>query len=134
MRAMNFHINPPSTQIAAGIILFFIWLATITLCIIRRKLGLSRAGFISPFIDCLIPFIGGGNIQMRHKFEGWFFGVLMFSAFLKLSVFGGDLVDSVIQIIKSKVSKFEQLAETNSTIYINTPLKFHSENIHSMLL
>lgn len=133
-RAMNLNIIAPSTRTAAGVILLFIWFAAITLCVIRQKLGLSRAGFITSFIDCLIPFIGGGNIRVRHKFEGWFFGVLIFSAFLIMSVLGGDLVDSVIQIINSKISKFEQLAETNSTVYINQPLKLHSENIHSMLM
>lgn len=66
-------------------------------------------------MDCLIPFIGGGNLRMEHRFEKWFFGIMLIGGFFIIAVFGGDLVDTVVQIHSSKVKTYEDLAKTNVT-------------------
>lgn len=132
-RGMHLQAIPATTAIAAGVILLFICLATITLTFIRQKLRLSGGDFIKSFIDCLVPFIGGGSIQMRHKYERWFFGVLHFAAFFIVAVFAGDIVDSVIRILNSKVSTYRELAQTNTSIFINEALKLQHNEIYGML-
>lgn len=132
-RGMYSQAIPLSTQIAVGLMLLFICLAAISLSIIRRKLKLRGDDFYKSFIDCLIPLVGGGNIRMRHKYERWFFGVSYFAAFLLVNIFASDFVNAIITIFDSKISTFEQLAQTNSPIYIHEPLRFHSDEIHGML-
>ena len=132
-RGMNVPLIPTSALIAAGVILLFICFAAIILHTIRRKLKLPGNDYVSSLIDCWIPFVGGGNVRMHHKYERCFFGVLYFSAFLIVSMFGGDLVDNITRILNAKVSTFQQVAEIQSPIYINSPLNMHSDNIQAMI-
>ena len=120
-------------KLIAAFIVLFISLAAIVLHIIRRKLRLPRADLVSTHIDCWIPFIGGGNLEIRHRLERWFFGILLFAAFFIMSVFSGDLLDSVVKVYNQKIGTFEELAEINAPIYIEPTLGFYSDTIHEML-
>lgn len=132
-RELNIFFVPKSVQIVAFVVLLLIGLAAIILRIIRQRLNLPRNNFMTTFIDCWIPFIGGGNLQMEHRAERWFFGILLFGAFFIMSVFSGDLLDTVIQVLNAKVSNFEELADINPPIYIDMDLYLHSDIIHGML-
>ena len=124
---------PSSVQLGAALIVSFISIAAIALYVIRRKYRLSRSNFSSTFFDCWIPFIGGGNLRMRHKYERLFFGILLFGAFFIMSVFAGDLLDSLLRVRNQKINTFEKLKERNSPIYLNPTFGIYSDTIQSML-
>lgn len=107
--------------------------AVITLYAIRNRFELLGNVVGSVIVDCLIPFVGGGNLRMEHQFERWFFGILIIGAYFIVSVFGGDLVDSVVQIHNSKVETFDDLAKIKPSIYIDKYLAIHIEDISEML-
>lgn len=132
-RHMNILLIPESVQLLATVIMVFMLLAAIVLCIIRKKFKLERNGFVLAFIDTLIAIIAGGNIRMNHKFERWFFGILLIGAFFITSLFAGDLVDCIIRILNQKISTFDQLAGINAPIYTSQRLSAYDEDIHEML-
>lgn len=132
-RQMNILFIPMSVQLMAALIVLFMGLATIALSILRRKWNLRRRGLITTFIDTLIAFISGGNLRMQHKLERWFFGILLFGAFFLTSIFAGDLLDCVYQILNQEVSTFDQLAEINAPIFINPTLSIHNKHILGLL-
>lgn len=112
-RQRDIFLVPNSIILVTGLVLLFMILSAITLYIGRRIFKLPHASVTLSAIDCLIPFIGGGNIRMEHRFERWFFGIMLFGAFFIMAVFGGDLVDTVVQIHSSKIATFDDLAEVN---------------------
>lgn len=112
---------PDAVLIMSGFIMLYICASAIGLWIIRNKFKLRRNSFYSAFIDTLIPFIGGGNIQIEHKWEKWFFGILLFGSFFITSLFVGDLLDSVYLILTQKITKFEQLNEINTMLVVMNP-------------
>lgn len=124
---------PTSVKVVVGLILLFLCFATIVLWIIRRKLQRPRNSIISAFFECLVPFTGGGSVQMRHKLERWFFAVMYMSSFFIIAVFAGDILDSLVRIQIQSISTFEQLAEINPPIYIRNEMALHSEEIREML-
>lgn len=133
-RQLNLFVEiPKPIKVVASLIVLFVSLAAIVLHFIRRTFGLPRDDLVSTHIDCWIPFIGGGNLAIQHRFERWFFGMLLFSAFFIMSVFAGDLLDSAIKVLNQKISTFEQLAQLNSPIAINPALIQDSNMIHEML-
>lgn len=132
-REMNIFFVPKSIQLGTYAILLFICAAAILLSIVRRKFGLARGRLLDTFADCWIPFIGGGNLQMQHKWERWFFGILLFGAFFIVSVFAGDLLDCIIRVLNAKVSTLDQVAEINPPIFLDIGLYQHQEPVKEML-
>lgn len=132
-REMNIVLVPESVRTLAISIGLFVILATTALCFMRRKLKLPRSGSTFTFIDVIIAFIAGGNLRMQHKFERWFFGILLIGTFFINSLFTGDLLDCVIRILNQRISTFQQLADINSPIYISKTLAMHEFNIRKML-
>lgn len=132
-RQVNIWYMPGSVQGQAISIVTFMSLAAIVLCIIRRKFKLRRDGLLSTFIHTLVVFIGGGNLRMQHRFEKWFFGILLFGAFFITSIFTGDLLDCVYRILNQKISTFEELAGMNSPIYISRSLAANSMHVRNIL-
>lgn len=132
-RHMNILRIPESVQILAGLIVLFKISAAIILFIIRRKFQLRGGDFISAFIDTMVAFTAGGNLRLRHKFERWFFGIMLIGAFFIISLFMGDLLDCIYRIFDQKVSTFEQLAKMNAPIFISQRLSVHTEDINDML-
>lgn len=131
-RRMNILLIPKSIRTLAGLIMSLVALATIVLCIIRRKLKLRRSGLIPSFIDTLTAFIGGGNVRMQHKIVKWFFGILWIAAFFKISVFLSDLVDYFTSILNQEVSTFEQLAQINPQFVVSESITQHRGRILEM--
>lgn len=132
-RRLNISHVPESIQILTSVIALFVSFSAIVLCIVRKMLKLRRNGLLASFIDVMIPFIGGGNIRIQHKFEKWFFGILFIGAFFIVSEFSGDLVDWVVSIWNQKINTFEQLAKINPPIFIIPTLKERSRHIEAML-
>lgn len=127
-RRMNILFISKRVQLLACLIEFFILLAMIVLCIIRKVLKLQRNDIFSVFIDTMIPSISGGNIWMDHKWEKWFFCILFGGAFFIMSLFTGDLLDGVYMILNQKISTFEQQAALNTNMNMNIPI-WNSGNI-----
>lgn len=132
-RRMNFILIPESVLLLAGLIMLYICLSAAVLCIIRRKFNLRRSDMISAFIDTLIPFIGGGNLRIEHKWEKWFLGILLIGAFFITSLFVGDLLDCVHLILNQKVSTFEQLAKINPWVVLAGSIKLHRSDVSRLL-
>lgn len=130
-RQMSAAIIPESIKIISGLIILFITLAAIILYIVRKKLKFRRDGFTSALIDTLIAFFAGGNLRMKHKLERWFFAILLISAFFITSIFVGDILFYVYNIV-TKIKTFQQLAKINSPIYIDKRVENFSNEIHGL--
>lgn len=114
-RAMNLLFIPRYVQVSTSSIVVFIFLAVIVLSMIRKKLGLRRSDFVSTFIDTVIPFIGGGNVRIEHKWEKWFFGIVIIGAFLITSTFTGVLLDCVYLLFSQKITTLKTIVFNQST-------------------
>lgn len=132
-RETNIFFVPKSVQIVAIMVLSFIFVATISLYIMRRKLRLVRNDFSSALFDCWIPFIWGGNLWLEHRLERCFFAILLFGAFFIMSVFSGDLLDCVVRVLNAKINTFAELAEINPPIYSPYELFLHRDMINKSL-
>lgn len=132
-RQMNILSIPGSVQGLAISIVLFIISAAIVLCIIRRKFKLRRDGLISTFIDTMVAFIAGGNLRMQHKYERWFFGILLIAAFFITSIFTGDLLEYVHRILSQEIDTFDQLKNRNQSVYIIPSLSIYAKHICVML-
>lgn len=133
-REMNIFFIPMSVRMAAASVLLFIFMASITLYIIRHRLRMTNIDFFSAVGDCCIPFIGGGNIQIEHRLERLFFAILLFGAFFIMSVFSGDLFECVTSFLNAKVSTFARLAEINPTIQLMPELYSYEDIIRQSLM
>lgn len=61
-----------------GLSILFFWIAfAIILHKVRRWRGIAQHGLISTLIESAVPFIGVGTIQMDHRSEKIFFGMLL---------------------------------------------------------
>lgn len=132
-RQMNILLIPEAVQIVAALITLFMSLAALVLSIIRRKLNLQRGGILSAFIDIFITFIGGGNSRMDHKWEKWFFSILLIAAFFITSIFAGELLDCFVRILNQKITKLEHLKGLNAPIYITPALHPYGPHIDELL-
>lgn len=132
-RHMSSSSNPTAFRKVSGIIVLFSTLVAINLCIARRRLNLVRSGLISSFIDTLVAFMGGGNLRMQHKFERWFFTVLMVGAFFMTALWTGELLSLAYHITDQKVNTFEQLIKINTTIYNGDRETNINDIVHEML-
>lgn len=132
-RQLNILTFPKTVQILSGLIVLFLSLAALTLSIVRRTWNLRRSNVLSVIEDIIISFIAGGNLQMHHKFERWFFGIMMVAAFFITSIFVGDLFDCIYRILYQEIDTFDKLIATKSPIYINSSLKMYSNNIRTMV-
>lgn len=84
-------------------------------------------------MDCLVLFIGGGSLRIEHRLERWLFGILMVGAFFIVSVFGGDLVDSVVRVLNFEFETFADVARLEPPIYYDQDLAMNEMDIAAML-
>lgn len=122
-REMSMLLLPESVQTLNILIVIFLSVAATILCIIRKRLQLRRDGFISTFIDTMVAFTSGGRLQMRHRWEKWFFAILLFAAFFISSLYTGDVLFYIYRILDQKIDTFKQLAMINAPIYIIPSLR-----------
>lgn len=130
-RQMSILSIPDSLRLMAILILIFFWMAALVLYSIRKKWKLSNANFLSSFIDTMVTFTAGGNLRMQHKFERWFFGVMLIGAFFISSLFVGEFLDKVYSVIHQKVNTLDEATEMNPPIYVPPTLDVHE--IHAIL-
>lgn len=132
-RQRNITFVPASVRLLGGLLTLVVVSGSIILWIIRRKLRLRHGSCMSTFIDAIVIFIAGGNLQMRHKFERWFFGISLIGAFFMTSLWSGDLLDCVYQTMDQKISTYDELTEIDAPIYIPPNFQKHSTEIYGML-
>lgn len=132
-RQQEVFIIPESIKIVGILFAVFVSLAAIILCFIRHKLKLRRNGLFATCIDTMVAFIAGGTLQMRHKLERLFFGILLISALFMTALWTGDLLDCMYQNMDQKITTFKQLADINAPIFCPTSLKERNILIHEML-
>lgn len=70
---------------------------------------------------------------MQHKFERWFFAVLMVGAFFITALWTGELLSLVYRITDQKVNTFEQIIKINTTIYNGDRETHINDIVHEML-
>lgn len=107
--------------------------AALILCLARRKLKLQRNGIISSFIDALVAFIGRGTLQMDHKFEKWFFGILMIGGFFMIALWTGELLYFTYRGLTSKITSFQQMASIKTFVYSSAKLTAYDTDIQGLL-
>lgn len=132
-RRMNIVFVPTSIQMMAVSIILFMSFAAFTLYLIRRKLQFHRNSVSLVAIDILIAFIGGGNLQMRHHVERWFFGILLLATFVINSLFVGDILSCFYRTLNEQISTFDQLTKINVPIYTSKVLAMNDDNLHEIL-
>lgn len=132
-RQMNILMIPEAVQITAATIVFFMGSAAFVLSIIRRKLRLRRNGLILTLIETLVAFIGSGNMNMNHKFERYFFAIVLIMGFFMTSLYAGDLLDCIVQILNQKFTKLEQLKGFRTPIYVPGPMYTYKNYIVTSL-
>lgn len=132
-RRKNTFLISKSVEIQFMLVILFLIFVVFVLRLIRQKWRLERRDLSATVIDCIIPFIGGGNLQMQNKLERWFFTILLFSAFLILAVVGGDLIDSITKIGLEKFDKLEQLAKINTPFIVDRNVGYYNGEIEEMM-
>lgn len=128
-RGMDIFRLSRSVKLAIGLITMLLVAATITLYTIRSNLKLPSNSIASSIMDCLIPFIGGGNLRMKHRMERWFFGILLIGSFFVVSVFGGDLLDSIVNVRMSRIEHFGDLPKISTPCFCDKRLVFNWNEI-----
>lgn len=111
----------------------FVFLAAVLLCYLRRRNELRRDGLISCSIDACIVLFGGGNLQIHHKCERWFFGILMIGAFFGITFWQDAVLFPSLLIQDKKIDTFKELAKVNPPIFSPFRLKKKEKNIKEML-
>lgn len=108
-------------------------LGTIILYLIRKRAKLGM-GLCNGFLDVLIIFFGGGNIQSQHKWEKMFFSILMVAAFFWVSIYSANFsMHSTISDDFWTVSTFKMLAKQNVTFYLTRSVIKEQSIITQML-
>lgn len=128
----KYHILNSSEAFVGRAILAFFFFAAAVLCYVRRINRLRRDGYSSSFIDTVVTFIGGGNLQMNHKLERWIFGILLIGCFF-LSTFWFEVMFPSFLLSDKKIKTFDDLIKINPTIYIPNSLHFQADRITDML-
>lgn len=124
-RQKDMFMIPGSVRTLSGAISLFICFSAAILCVIRRKLKLRRNGLLSSIIDTWIPFIGGSKIQIQHKAERWFFGILISTSFFMTTLWTCDFLYYTSRLQDQKVETLEQLAKINPPIFlVQSTLKY----------
>lgn len=131
-RRMSIVFVPTSVQMMAISIVLFMSFAAITLRLMRQKFQFQRNSASSVAIDILVAFIAGGNLQVRHHVERWFFGILLFAAFFINSLFVGDILSCVYYTLDQRISTFDQLVILNAPIFISNFISGYNDRIHEM--
>lgn len=127
-----FRVYTSIKSVTAIIASLFI-VAIIILYAIRKRFALPGNDVGLCVLDCFVSFIGGRGLQMRHRFERWFFGILLIGVFFIVSVFGGDLINSVVCILVPKILTYEDLVGINPLVYIDPEVTSPHLGVHEML-
>lgn len=130
-REMSGFLIPQSVQTLNIIILVFLITSATILYMMRRKLTLRRNDFMLSFMDVMVTFTSGSSLQMQHRAERLFFGVLLFAAFFITLIYTGDVLFYIYRLMDQQISTFEQLAIISPPIYVIQSLQ--GTDIESML-
>lgn len=107
-----------------GFWIVFFWISfALILCVIRRRIGIANHGIISTLIESAVPFIGVGTIQMDHRWEKIFFGMLLMLGVVTNPLWSDIFLVQTYQIMDEKISTFEQLSKIQSPIYLYSSLE-----------
>lgn len=114
------------------ILVFWVSFALI-LHAVRRRIGISRFGFISTLIESAIPFIGGGNLQMDNRLEKLFFGILLLLGVVTNPLWSDIFLVQTYQVLDETISTFDQLAKIHSPIYLYPSLRGNFELVNELI-
>lgn len=132
-RGTDIFIMPEAVRELYLTLVLFMILAILILYFIRKWFRMRRSSAISTFIDIFISFIGGGNLQIQHKWERWFFGILLTGVFFISAICTDNLLCFVYYQYDQKIDTFQKLAKVESPIYLFPQLKNHHTNVLEML-
>lgn len=113
-----------------GLSILFFWIAfAIILHNVRRLRGIAHHGLISTLIESAVPFIGIGTIQIDHRSEKIFFGMLLMLGVVTNPLWSDIFLVQTYEVMDEKVTTFDQLAKINSKIFVSLHLKMHKSTI-----
>lgn len=112
-----------------GWIALFVVSAASILFFIRVRARRQRNGFISSAFDIQIALFAGGNLRIEHKWERWFFGILLIGVFFLLSIVLNSPLYGCAISPEQSVTTFSGLAKLKTPIYIGTDLKREQQAI-----
>lgn len=113
---------PEWAKIVSIWVLIFWFIFASILCIMRQIWNLNRGDFISSLIDTASANIGFGNLQMNHRLERLFFGMLLIFSIVAGPLWQDVFLVQTYQILDEKVSTFQELATINAPIYSSITL------------
>lgn len=124
--------SPSILRIMAEYWFIPIWfvLTTISLHLIRSKIGIGNNELSSTIMDMIIIFFGGGTIKFRHKIERYFLGMLLIGTFFIQAIWVSDFLSKVSTLRGiNRVNTFEKIANLKSPIYFGLSLAGEKELI-----
>lgn len=108
-------------------------LATI-LWIARRKImSISQSEFSLAQLHILSVIFGGGNVRIQHRFERYFFSILMLASFFTVPLTLGEYLEEAYNFLNQQMSTFEELRQFNLSVYSTPPLRNHNNDVQEML-
>lgn len=129
---VDIFLIPKNVMILFGITTFLFLTVTIVLWIGRMKL-IKQNDFLLAALDISILIFGGGNLRIQHRFEKWFFGILMLLVIFALPVYTSVYLDEAYYMLNQRLSTFEELGQFNLSVYSSSPLRNHNNDIQEML-
>lgn len=121
-----------------GFWILFFWISfALILCVIRRRRGIAHHGLNSTLIETDVFFIGVGTIQMDHRWEKIFFGILLMLGVVTNPLWSDIFLVQTYQMMDEKISliliRFDQLAKIQSPIYLYSSLEGDSVLVNELI-
>lgn len=129
---VDISLIPKNLMILFGINFFLFLTVTIVLWIGRMKL-VKQNDFPLAALDISILIFGGGNLRIQHRFEKYFFGILMLLVIFAVPLYTSVYLDEAYYMLNQRFSTFDELRQINLTVYSSSPLRNHNNDIHEML-
>lgn len=131
------HVGPPHLlEIVSDYWFIPLWftLTTFLLHWIRTKTRQEKPEISLSFLDMIIIFFGGGNVDHRHRIERYLIIILLCGMFLMQSIWVSDFLSKMSNVYnQNHVRTMAKLAELNKPIYFSNNVEEEKERISDLL-
>lgn len=108
-------------------------LSALLLCYVRKRYRLRRSGFGATYVDLCCVMTGGGNLNLRHRWERIIFTVLFIGYFFFTNFWLEAVVFLTFLIHDGSIDTFDELKQMNPPIFNSILLEQSEQFIGSML-
>lgn len=109
------------------------FLATVLLCLIRKKYGLRNGEFFNSWIDIVISFYGGARIRITHRIERWFFASTWMTFFFIHAIFGALMLDTILLNPTEITLSIDEIKSMNPPVFLSPTLEGNVQPIKVIL-